>query len=329
MKTLFEQIVDEFLIEQEQPEAEKNVQTEHSVYTPEQQKFLARFGELGATHLGILYSDTPEGRQEFINRSGMDFNCTPYVLTSLEQGGIISIIPYGGKSRDTDFTIQLNIDLDDVKGFTSGLEKGDKEDATGAAEPTDTSVGGGGGGFSAPPMDLGGEPPAEDLGGDVGGAPGGEGAPIEGGEEPVEGGDEGGEEPEPLDIPDEGPTESFRKDGDLLLEMAIPGVYSYRNILIESVRSTKRVVEQKNKRKASIYANASRVLKRLPTGYIHFLEKIIGILAKKTYNDLEREHLVADILDNLAYNFGLTPYQILKAYVYYKNQNRLKNVIKK
>jgi hypothetical protein len=48
MKTLFEQIVDEFLVEQNQSEQE-NV-----IYTPEQQKFLARFGELGATHLGIL-----------------------------------------------------------------------------------------------------------------------------------------------------------------------------------------------------------------------------------------------------------------------------------
>jgi hypothetical protein len=325
MKTLFEQIVDEFLVEQNQSEQE-NV-----IYTPEQQKFLARFGELGATHLGILYSDTPEGRQEFVNRSGMDFGATPDVINSLEQGGIISIVPYGGKSRDTDYTIQLNIDINDVKGFSSGLEKGGKEDATGAAEPTDTSAGGGGGGggFSAPPMDLGGEPPAEDLGGDVEGAAGEEGPPIETGEEGAEPAEGGEEEPEPLDIPDEGPSESFRKDGELLLETIIPGVYNYKSILIETAASTKIVIEQSKRRKASVYANASRVLKRLPAGYIHYLEKIIGILAKKTYNDLEREHLVADILDNLAYNFGLTPYQILKSYVYYKNQNRLKNVIKK
>ena len=46
------------------------------------------------------------------------------------------------------------------------------------------------------------------------------------------------------------------------------------------------------------------------------------------FSRLEKEHLVADILDNLAHNFGLTPNQIYRAFIFYRTQNRLGNLVK-
>ena len=77
-----------------------------------------------------------------------------------------------------------------------------------------------------------------------------------------------------------------------------------------------------------MHTKKARTLKRLPKGYVLHLERIIQILSKKVHTKLEKEHLVADILDNLSHNFGLTPQQVYKSYIYYKSQNRLKNVIK-
>ena len=60
-----------------------------------------------------------------------------------------------------------------------------------------------------------------------------------------------------------------------------------------------------------------------------YLEKIIKILSTKVHSRLEKEHLVADILDNLAHNFGLSPNQIYRSFIFYRTQNRLKNLVKK
>ena len=86
--------------------------------------------------------------------------------------------------------------------------------------------------------------------------------------------------------------------------------------------------KSKKKKKSKVYTGKSRTLKRLPKGYVGYLEKIIQILGEKVKNDMEKEHLVADILDNLSHNFGLTPKQVYRSYIYYKSQNRLANIIK-
>jgi len=77
-----------------------------------------------------------------------------------------------------------------------------------------------------------------------------------------------------------------------------------------------------------VHTNKSRALRRLPKGYVVYLERIIKILGEKLHTDLEKQHLVADILDNLAHNFGLTPKQVYKSFIFYNSQNRLKNVVK-
>lgn len=303
MKQLFEQIVDELLKEQETAPDSTSTETDEieSVYTPEQEKFLAVFGERGTTHLGLLYSNKEIGVQEFLTRAGATMNLTPDVYTSLLQAGVISIVPIESHSSNDMYTIQLNIPLSDVSEFQSGLQQGGDQSAAGG---TDASAGG-------------------DMAAPMGG-----GAPM-----PMPGEEAGGEMPMPEEAPEEipagGPEESFRKDGELIVEHAGLEIYNYQSILLHSVNATKTVLNTQKLSEATVKAKAGRVINRLPSGYVFYLEKIIAMLAKKTYTKLEKEHLVADIMDNLAYNFGLTPNQILRSYVFFKNQNRLINILKK
>jgi len=215
--------------------SEQTIET--TLFSPEEEKFLATFTKQGATSLGILYAKNMIGIREFLNRSGKDFNLTPPVLNSLLRNKTISIVPYGGYSRNTDYTIQLNIPLKDLEG----IKEPEGDDAAGGA-------------------------------------------------------------PEP----------AVAEESVQILA---------RNIVSEAKKS-------KKKKKSKVYTGKSRTLKRLPSGYVGYLEKIIQVLGEKVKNDMEKEHLVADILDNLSHNFGLTPKQVYRSYIYYKSQNRLANIIK-
>lgn len=215
--------------------SEQTIET--TLFSPEEEKFLSTFTKLGATSLGILYANNMIGIREFLNRSGKDFNLTPPVLNSLLKNKTISIVPYGGYSRNEDYTIQLNIPLEDLEG----IKEPEGDDAAGAT-------------------------------------------------------------PEPA-----------------VAEESVQRLA--QNIVSEAKKS-------KKKKKSKVYTGKSRTLKRLPRGYVGYLEKIIQVLGEKVKNDMEKEHLVADILDNLSHNFGLTPKQVYRSYIYYKSQNRLANIIK-
>ena len=82
---------------------------ETSLFSPEEEKFLAKFFELKTNSIGILYAKDATGVREFLNRSGKDFNLTPNILHSLLKQGTISIVPYGGYARNEDYTLKLNI----------------------------------------------------------------------------------------------------------------------------------------------------------------------------------------------------------------------------
>tara|TARA_A100000172_G_scaffold81116_1_gene73081 strand:- start:2446 stop:4107 length:1662 start_codon:yes stop_codon:yes gene_type:complete len=207
---------------------------EISPYTPEEEKFLAKFPELKTTSIGIIYSKDTTGVREFLNRSGKDFNLTPNILHSLLKKGTVSIVPYGGYARNEDYTLQLNIPLEDLEGLSSGPAETDQDKAIATEESVESSQ-----------------------------------------------------------------------------ELA--------NLL---------VTEQKRHTQSRVYTGKSRTLKRLPKGYINYLERIIQILGSKLKNEREREQLVADILDNLAHNFGLTPKQVYRSFIYYRSQNRLANVVR-
>lgn len=98
-----------------------------SPFTPAEERFLGKFDAYGTTHLGILYSISDIGVREFISRSGKDLNCTPEILLGLIRNGIVKIVPYTGWGRNTDYTIELQLSLDDVKGL--GAEDKEKAEA--------------------------------------------------------------------------------------------------------------------------------------------------------------------------------------------------------
>jgi hypothetical protein len=291
MKLLFEEIVNELLNEQET--------TNQEVFTPQQQKFLGKFAEKNSQSLGILYSTSPEGIEEFILRSGEALQLTPETFNYLIDADIISIEQIGTR-RDPMYTISLNIPISTIAAFaaTGDAETGDAE--TTLSADTSTSTSGGGGGMTTADLDT------ADLGSET----------------------ETPEDAETEPIPDTGPEESFRKDGELILEYKRLNIYKYKSILEQSARSLKHIIHEQSK-SPKVYSSNSRVLNRLPAGYIYYLERIIELMSKRLHTDLEKEHLVADLLDNLAFNFGLTPNQILRSYVFYKNQNKLRAILKK
>jgi hypothetical protein len=112
---------------------------EVSPFTPAEEKFLGKFDAYGTTHLGIIYSPSDIGIREFMARSGNDLNCTPGILLKLLRNKIIKIVPYTGFGRNTDYTIELQLSLDDVKG----LGAGDKEKAEAGSSATGAPEAGG------------------------------------------------------------------------------------------------------------------------------------------------------------------------------------------
>lgn len=95
-----------------------------SPFTPAEERFLGKFDAFGSTHLGIIYSPSITGIREFVARSGKDLNVTPGILLSLLRKKVIKLVPYTGFGRNDDYTIELQLSLDDVKGL------GDADKAT-------------------------------------------------------------------------------------------------------------------------------------------------------------------------------------------------------
>lgn len=102
-----------------------------SPFTPAEEKFLGKFDAYGSTHLGIIYSPSDIGIREFITRSGADLNLSPGILVGLIRKGIIKIVPYTGYGLNTDYTLELQLSLDDVAGL--GAE--DKKEIEAGSDP--------------------------------------------------------------------------------------------------------------------------------------------------------------------------------------------------
>ena len=133
----------EMLLEQDPP-AKAAIETdnaassaEDSPFTPAQEKFLGKFDAYGSQYLGIIYSISDIGIREFIMRSGKDLNLNPGILLSLINDKIVKIVPYSGWGRNDDYTIELQLSLDDVKGLGSedakSIEKGSSASGAPAA----------------------------------------------------------------------------------------------------------------------------------------------------------------------------------------------------
>jgi hypothetical protein len=94
------------IIREELLDALKEQEIPTSPFSEAEEKFLAKFAELGSRSLGILYTPNDVGIREFLGRSGKDFNLTPDVLYKLMRDGIISIVPYGGYARNQDYKLR-------------------------------------------------------------------------------------------------------------------------------------------------------------------------------------------------------------------------------
>jgi len=105
---------------------------ESSLFTPAEKMFLGKFDARGTTNLGIIYSVSDIGIREFIARSGKDLNLTPRILLSLLKRKVIKLVPYTGWGRNNDYTIELQLDLDDIKGL-GDEERKSIESGSGAA----------------------------------------------------------------------------------------------------------------------------------------------------------------------------------------------------
>jgi hypothetical protein len=112
----------------------------NTMFTPAEEKFLGKFDAYGSSHLGIIYSISDIGIREFIGRSGKDLNVTPQILLSLLRKKVIRLVPYTGYGKNDDYTIELLVSLDDVRGLgaedKAKIEKGESTGgAAGGAAP--------------------------------------------------------------------------------------------------------------------------------------------------------------------------------------------------
>ena len=227
-----------------------------SPFTPAEERFLGKFDAYGTKHLGIIYSPSDIGIREFIMRSGKDLNCTPEILLSMIRNKIVKIVPYTGHGRNTDYTIELQLSLNDIAGLGSE-DKKKAEAGSGAPSPD----------ASAPPS------------------------------------------PE------------------------VAWVVKYGNILNESALILKRLlnlpITEDKQDKINVYTDKSRLLKRFPKEFIQHMSRLLRIMDKKTKNTLEKERLIADVLDNLQINLNLSPKHIKQSYEMHKGQKRLQKFLKK
>ena len=258
------------MIEQAAPADSSNAtnSAKESPFTPAEEKFLGKFDSNGSRHLGIIYSPSDIGIREFIGRSGADLNVSPEILLNLIRTNVIKIVPYTGYGRNTDYTLELQLSLNDVAGLGDAADAEETAPTTPAAAEVDTEL----------------PPPAPEA---------------------------------PAELPEPGPEVAW--------------VVKYGDILKESATVAKKLMVEKSTKSADakIYTDQSRILKRLPKGYVRQLEHIIEILAKKTKTPYDRSRLIADILDNLQVNFDLSPKHIKQSYDFHKTQKRLQKELDK
>jgi len=67
----------------------------------------------------------------------------------------------------------------------------------------------------------------------------------------------------------------------------------------------------------------------VPKGFTRELKRVIVSMHKKTFNKLDQERLIADILDILQLNFNLSDKQVRRSYEFHRNQKRLQKYLEK
>ena len=121
-------------------------------FTPAEKAFLGKFDAHGTKHLGIIYSTTDIGIREFLTRSGIFLNLTTGILLRLLRKKIIRIVPYTGYGRNNDYTIELRLSLDSIKGWGAEEQNAaEKKQSTAAAGGSTDTAGPSSSGVPVPP----------------------------------------------------------------------------------------------------------------------------------------------------------------------------------
>ena len=246
----------------EAPAAKAQVTTDNAdsdaigLFTPAEERFLGKFDAYGAPTMGVIYSLSDSGIREFMQRSGKDLNLSAGILMKLIKQGIIKIVPYGGTGRDSQYTLQLMLSLDDVKG----LGDEDEEKAK-----NDTASGGAAAAMTA------------------------------------------------------GPEVAWVvKYGDVLSEAAKLAVSLAKTSLTEGKKSD-----------VEIYQEKSRVLKQFSPDFLRDLKRLVEKIHRKSLTGSQEVRLIADILDNLQVNLGLTNDNVRQAYHFHRDQKKLQKYLDK
>ena len=104
---IIENTLKEMILEQAPSDSntEAGANSDDTLFTPAEEKFLGKFDAYGTKHLGIIYSTTDIGIREFIGRSGVELGLTPEILLSLIRRDIVKLVPYTGFGKNDDYTI--------------------------------------------------------------------------------------------------------------------------------------------------------------------------------------------------------------------------------
>lgn len=108
------------------------------------------------------------------------------------------------------------------------------------------------------------------------------------------------------------------KYGDVLSEAAKLAVSLSKRTLLESKKSD-----------VEIYTEKSRVLKQFSPDFLRDLKRLVEKIHKKSLTGSQQVRLVADILDNLQVNMGLTNDKVRQAYSFHREQKKLQKYMDK
>jgi hypothetical protein len=141
---IIENTLKEMILEQAPSDSntEAGANSDDTLFTPAEEKFLGKFDAYGTNHLGIIYSTTDIGIREFIGRSGVELDLTPGILLSLIRRNVVKIVPYTGFGKNDDYTIELQLSLNDVKGLGADDKEAlkSKEASAGGAPPAEPAM---------------------------------------------------------------------------------------------------------------------------------------------------------------------------------------------
>lgn len=108
------------------------------------------------------------------------------------------------------------------------------------------------------------------------------------------------------------------KYGDVLSEAAKIAIALPKSSLTESKKSD-----------IEIYTEKSRILKQFSPDFLRDLKRIVEKIHKKSLSGSQQVRLVADILDNLQINMGLTKENVAQAYQFHREQKKLQKYMDK